>query len=649
MKSDRSEKAKAPLSRALTDHFRSVDSAPAGFSIAREPSVANGFFVTFTALSLVLLVATIVASNRGILIDQRDLVLATAGGDVVRMPIRLFFVAFFATYALYAAGTWGRRGVLALQLLGELLVVFLLVDVAAVVAARQDWFTMPVYAQQLLSGLGAVAVFPHVVLTQARLPRRSGPQPLATRVPWRSYLAVAGVLAAGAVAATWALRHLTEQVEVLRSVALLGGVGPGLFLILQVFSLVFVVVGWRALVRGSRQPFHPPLAVLVPAHNEAHDIGDTIAAVDAAAATYRGPICLYVVDNCSVDDTAEVAAKALANAHRIDGEVLSCDRPGKAVALNHGLAHIEEDFVVRIDADTVIEPGCLEAAMRHLRDPRVAAVGGLPLPTARRTWIDRVRLVEVLLRHGFYQVVQGGFGGVVGVPGMFAVYRRQAVLEVGGTAEGMNGEDTDIVLRMVAAGYRAVSDPRARYRSETPATYAHLREQRLRWFRSVYHVVGHNRDLLFRPAQLTGTLVLPYMLASAALRAALAPLVLFAGLVLTVFGAAYPTLAWQPVVAMVLGTALLVSAAVCLAWRMPRALVDLPAYLGFRLLRSYFTLASALTLVYPPLAGRRRGPAPSPATAPGHEVEPSGPQAEGSAASPEPAGSSRNRSRDASA
>lgn len=119
------------------------------------------------------------------------------------------------------------------------------------------------------------------------------------------------------------------------------------------------------------------------------------------------------------------------------------------------------------------------------------------MPAEEKTWMDKCRLIEVYMRHGFFQVSLDGYDGVMGIPGMFAVYRRSRLLEVGGMVQGMNGEDTDICMRLTAAGYRSVADPNAVYYSETPASYAHLLEQRTRWFRSIYHLTARNRAMLF--------------------------------------------------------------------------------------------------------------------------------------------------------
>ncbi len=268
-----------------------------------------------------------------------------------------------------------------------------------------------------------------------------------------------------------------------------------------------------------------------------------------------------------------------------------------------GIDRIREEFIVRIDADTVIGPGCLEHAMRHFAEPDVGCVGGIPMPAEEKTWMDKCRLIEVYMRHGFFQVSLDGYDGVMGIPGMFAVYRRSRLLEVGGMVQGMNGEDTDICMRLTAAGYRSVADPNAVYYSETPASYAHLLEQRTRWFRSIYHLTARNRAMLFDRQTMVGTFVLPFNLVNAARRAMLAPLLLYSVVAGVAFHSTFTSMRWQPVVATLLGMSMIMTVVVCLIWR-PGSVKYIPMYLAFRVLRSYFTLGSTLSLIYPPMHPR---------------------------------------------
>lgn len=295
-------------------------------------------------------------------------------------------------------------------------------------------------------------------------------------------------------------RYGGDLAEKLRHVALMGGIGPGVFLVQQLFAFMTAGIGIVIVRRSRRHDYAPPVAILVPAHNEAHLIAATIAA-----------------------------------------------------------------------------------------------------------FFDHARLVEVLVRHGFFQLSLLGYDGILGIPGMFLAYRKAALDRAGAIVQGMNGVDTDICLRMSAAGYRSLAEPAAIYHSETPRTWAHMREQRTRWFRSIYHLAGHNRHTIFGRQTMAGAIVLPLQLVNAARRTMLAPMLIYATLVLVVFPSLLPGLRWQPIVATVVGLPALMTVMICLLHRRWRAVLYVPHYLVFRIVRSYFTIAAVLSLVYPPIEPRLPG------------------------------------------
>ena len=161
----------------------------------------------------------------------------------------------------------------------------------------------------------------------------------------------------------------------------------------------------------------------------------------------------------------------------------------------------------------------------------------------------------------------------------------------------MNGEDTDLSLRIGELGYHSVVDPKLLYTSEVPATYGHMREQRMRWFRSVFHVSSRCRDLIYsKNWSLRGKVILPYMLVNSARRAMLVPLIIFGSLECAFSFNELSPIVWQSVVAVTTGTPSMVAVAAALMNGVPRALVAVPDYLLFRVLRGYFTLESLLSI-----------------------------------------------------
>jgi cellulose synthase/poly-beta-1,6-N-acetylglucosamine synthase-like glycosyltransferase len=188
------------------------------------------------------------------------------------------------------------------------------------------------------------------------------------------------------------------------------------------------------------------------------------------------------MNNNSTDDTEEIARDTLAVCQSARGRVINVPKPGKANALNAGLDACETEFLIRVDADTLVGEDNFTRALPYFADPDVGVVGGVPVPPGGALF-DRARLLEVLVKHGFYSVAMGAVNCVVGIPGMFVVYRTEHPRDLGGFVEGMNGEDTDISLRIGELGFHAVVDPKIKYISEVPSSYSHMREQRMRWFR----------------------------------------------------------------------------------------------------------------------------------------------------------------------
>lgn len=595
-----------------TDFFRSVDSAPKGVSIARPRLIQDLALVMFGCVAVIGLAVPELARSLLDINIPRDFIGFSADRMNAVLPVRTFLAAFFVTYALFAHGGPTARLKLGLSFLIKFFVVCALIDLSAFASWRWANAVWPIHFQQFLAGMAGLAIFPQTLISRARLPIASGTPVLRDgKLHEYAILFVTGTIAA--LVAILAATIYAPWADYFRSIALLGGMGPGVFLAQQVMGGQLAALGWMRNKLSRRRAYAPPVAVLIPAHNEAHQIRDTLQAVDAAAATYDGDVRVVVMENCSSDETARLAQNTLAACEHISDFVVDASTiPGKAKALNRGLDLIDEAYVVRIDADTVIGKDAIAVAMRHFANTNVGGVGGLPLPHEGEGLLSKIRAIEVLLRHGFVQVGFGAFGGIFGLPGMFVIYRKTALDEAGGFTEGMNGEDTDITLRMTAIGYRMVSDPKARFYTETPDTLAFLREQRTRWFRSLYHVTAHNRDILFHKGSVIGNVVLPFTLLNGARRAMMAPLLIYGLIVFFMFGGVYSHPGFATVIAVILGMPFVLALSVLMIWRRFDLIPILPLYMGFRFLRSYYTLGSTLSLIYPDTKEGRAFDAPKP-------------------------------------
>ena len=591
----------SPVSEGLagtTHQFWSVDSAPARLTQSLSIWVAPAVLVLFTAVATLLLLAVNSVPMLVAAFPNHDFIFSPYAGTH-SVPLRIFILSFYIAFAAVV----GASGPARLRFLVELIATFVLVcglfDLGNILAFRVLGLVYSLHIVEIVSGLLGYFIFSLKLLEHGSMPPRATvPQrQLKRRLSWPQL----GLAAASALALSVLVDGLNlPLIGDLRSMALLGGIGPGVFLLLPLtFFLLYMLGTLRNVLRPPR-PMAPPVTIIIPAHNESHVITRTITAVDIAAGRYAGAVNILVLNNNSSDDTADVAQRALEAMDHATGHVVDVPMPGKAIALNRGVMATNSSFLVRIDADTQVLPDALKRAMRHFSDDSVGVVGGLPLPPGDGPF-DRARLLEVLLKHGYYQTAYGAMNGIVGVPGMFAAYRTEAVRAAGGFVQGMNGEDTDVSLRIGEMGYRVIGDPTVQYVSEVPLTYAHLREQRMRWFRSVYHVSSRNRDYLdSRTPSLRGKLILPFMLLNSARRAMNLPLAIFGLLHLTLALDPGAPLTGQAVLAVMLGAPLLMGAFAALANGRPAALLGLPEYVLFRLLRCYLTLESVLSIAFAP-------------------------------------------------
>lgn len=143
---------------------------------------------------------------------------------------------------------------------------------------------------------------------------------------------------------------------------------------------------------------------------------------------------------------------------------------GFAAAIQTGLAHSTEPFVMTLNPDTVLEPGCLREAARAMQiDSSVGAVAPLVLQASDPSRIDArglglsAALGAINWDHDL-PADEPGPEEVLGPLGGAALWRRSALERAGGfdAFHFLYWEDTDLAVRMLRAGYRCVCAPGAR-------------------------------------------------------------------------------------------------------------------------------------------------------------------------------------------
>jgi cellulose synthase/poly-beta-1,6-N-acetylglucosamine synthase-like glycosyltransferase len=557
------------------------------------------FIAAFAIVALGLLVARdVVGSVIGSLLGP---VGGAPSGTPLSYVIAAFFVAFFVAYAALASGSAWRR----LRFAVVVVILFGLVAVAIELVAGAVIGPNNAEVVEVVANLGlayaGMTILSAAIIATHRLPEGVVVETVRRRSPRYGITLVVTVIVAATVA--WLVAQAAaDALEWLRDLALLGGILPGIVLFRLLVNVQWFAIARADLRRRVAARDMASVAFIVPAFNEEEYVADCVKAIDSAATQHPGRTRIYVVDNGSADDTVNRARVALLTCRTASGTVVDCPQPGKAYALNRGLGAADEDIVIRVDADTLVEPDLIGRVLGHFSDPDVGAVGGMPIPRDQRSVFAPLRLIEVFERIGFVRVATNAIDSVMVAPGTLAAYPRDVLYALDGFVTGTNGEDTDMTIRIGRLGYRVVTDPAIRVRSEVPASVRHLREQRIRWSRSMYHVLAQHLSAIRMRQGPRGVAAIPWALVHLPRQPMMIPVAIFSLLVALVDPTLLPLHGGAAILAIILGLQLLVTVGVLAANRRLDLAQYLPDYVGFRVLRSYFALESLFTLTMDPAA-----------------------------------------------
>ena len=265
-------------------------------------------------------------------------------------------------------------------------------------------------------------------------------------------------------------------------------------------ALSFIVA---ALIFDSRPHYNVPvilsdISILIAAYNEETSIGETLESICKQG--YPGEVEVIVIDDGSEDNTYQVATDF---SHQkncpMKVKILRLEQNGgKANALNLGLQHVSHELVITIDADSFLYIKALENIVSNiLAGPtNTAAVAGTVLVhNSRKNLITRMQEWDYF--HGIAVVkrIQSLFQGTLVAQGAFSVYRKEALLALGGWPDTV-GEDIVLTWGLQEQGYRVSYAENAFVFTNVPETYGRFFRQRKRWSRGLMEAFKRHPGLL---------------------------------------------------------------------------------------------------------------------------------------------------------
>jgi cellulose synthase/poly-beta-1,6-N-acetylglucosamine synthase-like glycosyltransferase len=229
----------------------------------------------------------------------------------------------------------------------------------------------------------------------------------------------------------------------------------------------------------------PRMAVLIPAHDEAAGIGETVRRLAAEVAT--GDRLIVIADNCS-DQTASVAAGAGAKVIARDQP----DRRGKGFAIGFGLEHLDADppeVVVLVDADCRVSAGGLRIlaarAQETARPVQAEYLLGAPANANPGTVISAF---AVLLRNRVRPRGLHRLGLPCQLTGSGMAFPWRVLRDAPATGDNLV-EDLVMGIEMALRGHAPVLCPEVQISSELPEGKEAAMGQRRRWEHGQLHTL----------------------------------------------------------------------------------------------------------------------------------------------------------------
>ena len=218
-------------------------------------------------------------------------------------------------------------------------------------------------------------------------------------------------------------------------------------------------------------------AVIVPAHNEAARIGDSLESLARQSYPPEKYQVIVVADNCT-DDTAAIGrARGAKVVERHD-----TSNRGKGYALAAGLEHLEADAgaVLFVDGDCTISENALAALNSVLALGARAVQCRYEMAIEAGSATGAARRLALALVHVVRPLAKERLRASTGLKGSGMCFDRSLIDALGWKNHGL-AEDIEQHIALLQAGERVVYEYDVLVMGSAPTRLADAREQQERW------------------------------------------------------------------------------------------------------------------------------------------------------------------------
>jgi len=211
-----------------------------------------------------------------------------------------------------------------------------------------------------------------------------------------------------------------------------------------------------------------------------------------AARNVYGRHTTYILDDGKSDEVERMAKKVGVEYIR-----RPVNNNAKAGNINYAISHTDGDFFLILDADFVADPAILYETIPFFENDKLAFV---QTPQFYDNQNNFVSTAANFMQNVFYSLIQSGknrFNSAFCV-GTNVVFRRSAIVALGGMHSQSKSEDIWTSLRLHELGYDSIYISTVQAVGKTPETLMAYSKQQLRWATGSFEIFLRRNPLFLR-------------------------------------------------------------------------------------------------------------------------------------------------------
>jgi len=284
----------------------------------------------------------------------------------------------------------------------------------------------------------------------------------------------------------------------------------GIYLLYIFVALYFLVLFTMTFLQNKKDMFNFPktdkhysISVLIPAFNEQDSLKGTVESVLKSEYNIKE---IIIINDGSSDNTQKIA-KELEKKH---SKVKLFDKPnsGKGDSLNQAIKIAKGELVAVVDADSYPSEDAILKMVGYFDDEEVGAVTTRILVRNPDNFIQKLQMIEYKVV-SFSRRLLGFLDAIYVTPGPLALYRKSALVKVGGFDTKNITEDIEMTWHLVFEGYKIKMSFMPYVTTVAPNGFKKWFKQRVRWNIGGFQTIIKYRRFFMRKGML-GWFILPF-------------------------------------------------------------------------------------------------------------------------------------------